>query len=89
MRRMLVGLLLTALLLGCGGTDGSKEKYFGGETVEHWLAGVKSPDPKARKKAADMLGNIGVVDARASDLPPGPEAGRAGCERGRVTRLRL
>ncbi len=65
MPRMLVGMLLTALLLGCGRTEGSKEKYFGGETVEHWLAGVKSPDPKARKKAADMLGNIGAVDARA------------------------
>ena len=65
MRRLIVGMLLSTLLLGCGRTDGPQEKYFGGETVEHWLDGVNSPDPKSRKKAADMLGNIGAVDARA------------------------
>ena len=65
MPRLFVGILLTLVLLGCSRTDGPKEKYFGGETVEHWLDGVKSPDAKSRKKAADMLGNIGAVDARA------------------------
>ncbi len=49
---------------GCG-ADAPKEKYFSGETVEHWLAAIKSPDPKTRKKAADVLGNVGPVDPGA------------------------
>ena len=65
MRSSLFGSLFAFALIGCGRTDGPKEKYFGGETVDHWLDGIKSGDPKVRKKAADMLGNIGPSDARA------------------------
>lgn len=50
---------------GCGRSDVPKEKYFSGEPVEHWLEAIKSPDPKTRKKAADVLGNVGPVDPRA------------------------
>ena len=56
---------LSLCLLGCGRSDVPKEKYFGGEPVEHWLEAVRSPDPKARKRAADVLGNVGPVDPRA------------------------
>ncbi len=64
MRRAFL-LLVFGLAAGCGRTDGPKEKYFGGEPVEHWLEAAKSADPKARKKSADVLGNIGPVDPRA------------------------
>ena len=64
MRSSLLGSLAALALIGCGRSDGPKEKYFGGETVDHWLDGIKSSDPKVRKKAADMLGNIGPSDAR-------------------------
>jgi len=60
-----VTLCVCLLGLGCGQPDVPKEKYFGGEPVEHWLEAIKSPDPKARKKAADVLGNVGPVDPRA------------------------
>ena len=51
-------------VVGCG-AGAPKEKYFSGEPVEHWLAAMKSPDPKTRKKAADVLGNVGPVDPGA------------------------
>ena len=60
-----VTLCVCLLGLGCGQPDVPKEKYFGGEPVEHWLEAVRSPDPKARKRAADVLGNVGPVDPRA------------------------
>ena len=50
---------------GCSRSEVPKEKYFSGEPVEHWLEAIKSPDPKTRKKAADVLGNVGPVDPRA------------------------
>jgi HEAT repeat protein len=52
-------------LLGCRRSDVPQEKYFSGHPVEHWLEALRSPDPKTRKKAADVLGNVGPVDARS------------------------
>lgn len=62
-----VSLLLTFCLFmfGCSRSDVPKEKYFGGEPVDHWLVEIKSPDPKKRKKAADILGNVGPADERS------------------------
>ena len=65
MRSSLLGSWFALALSSCGRSDAPKEKYYGGETVEHWLDGIKSGDPKVRKKAADILGNIGPSDARA------------------------
>ena len=65
MRRAILALLLAALAVGCSRTDVPKEKYFEGEPIEHWLEAIKSPDAKTRKKAADILGNVGPVDPRA------------------------
>ena len=58
-------LMLCLFLCGCRRSDVPTEKYFSGEPVEHWLGEIKSPDPKKRKKAADVLGNVGPVDPRA------------------------
>ncbi len=65
MRHAVLWTMLPILLLGCSRTDVPKEKYFSGEPVEHWLEAIKSPDAKVRKKAADVLGNVGTVDPRA------------------------
>jgi HEAT repeat protein len=65
MQRTVLLLMLCAVMVGCGQTDGPKEKYFHGELVEHWLEGIKSTDAKKRKHAADVLGNVGPVDPRA------------------------
>jgi HEAT repeat protein len=58
-----VAVVAAALLAGCGRDAGPKELYFTGEPVAHWLEAVKSPDPKVRKKAVDVLGNVGPADA--------------------------
>jgi len=58
-------MMLSVVMAGCSRSDVPKEKYFSGQPVEHWLEAIKSPDPKTRKKAADVLGNVGPVDPRA------------------------
>ncbi|MDB5312119.1 MAG: repeat protein [Gemmataceae bacterium] len=63
--RSFIPLVPLVFMAGCGRADVPKEKYFGGEPVEHWLTEIKNPDPKARKKAADVLGNVGPVDPGA------------------------
>ena len=65
MRAAVLFLVLALVASGCGRSDVPKEKYFGGEPVEHWLKEIKSPDPKKRKKAADVLGNVGPADERS------------------------
>lgn len=56
---------VVALAGGCGRESGPKELYFSGQPVSHWLEAAKSPDPKVRKKAADVLGNVGPADPAA------------------------
>jgi HEAT repeat protein len=56
--------ILCLFAVGCGG-NAPKEKYFSGEPVEHWLEAIHSRDAKVRKKAADVLGNVGPIDPRA------------------------
>ena len=65
MRRAAFWVAFLVAAAGCGRSDGPKGKYFGGEPVEHWLEAIKNPDPKVRKKAADVLGNVGPADPRA------------------------
>lgn len=65
MKRAVFSALLLSLTLGCGRGDVPKERYFSGQPVGHWLEAIKSPDPTTRKKAADVLGNVGPVDPGA------------------------
>lgn len=57
-------LLLVSLTVGCTRPK-TTARYFSGEPVEHWLTAIKDQDPKQRKKAAEVLGNVGPADARA------------------------
>ena len=65
MRQASLLLMLCLLMFGCSQSDVPKEKYFSGEPVDHWLEEIKSPDPKKRKKAAEILGNVGPADERS------------------------
>ncbi len=65
MRQASLLLMLCLLVFGCSRSDVPKEKYFSGEPVDHWLEEIKSPDTKKRKKAADVLGNVGPADDRS------------------------
>ena len=53
---------LALLAAGCHRDPGPLGLYFSGEPVSHWLETARSPDPKARKKAVDVLGNVGPAD---------------------------
>ena len=65
MRQAVFLMMLSVFMFGCSRSDVPKEKYFSDKPVEHWLEAIKSPEPKTRKKAADILGNVGPVDPRA------------------------
>jgi HEAT repeat protein len=65
MRYAILLMMFSGFMLGCSRTDPRQEKYFSGQPVEHWLEAIKSPDPKTRKKAAAVLGNVGPVDLRS------------------------
>jgi len=34
-----------------------------GQPVDHWVQALRDPDAKVRKRAADVLGNVGAADA--------------------------
>src|SRR5262245_20251157 len=65
MRPVALVLMVCLCAPGCGGGDVPKEKSFGGRPVEHWLEALKGRDPNARRKAAEVLGNVGPIDPRA------------------------
>ena len=65
MRQAVLLMMFSVVTFGCSRTDVPKEKYFSGEPVEHWLEAIKSSNPNTRKKAADVLGNVGPVDPRS------------------------
>ena len=59
-------LLAAVLAAGCGNSPSvPTAKYFSGQPVEHWLGEIKTGDAKARKRAADVLGNVGPTDPAA------------------------
>src|SRR5689334_10747116 len=65
MGKRLPAALLFVALAGCGKSQVPTERYFGGQPVSHWLEALRSPDPKVRNQAADVLGNVGPSDPRA------------------------
>jgi HEAT repeat protein len=50
------------ILAGC---SRSPEAVYSDKPVSHWLKAMDSPDAKERKKAADVLGNVGPSDPAA------------------------
>ena len=64
MRTMLV-LGLVAIAAGCHREKVPTEKYFSGQPVAHWVEELKSGNSRARKKAVDVLGNVGPADPAA------------------------
>jgi HEAT repeat protein len=65
MLRVLGALCVFILAAGCQRDEGPPGLYFSGEPVSHWVEAAKSPDPKVRKKAVDVLGNVGPADPAA------------------------
>ena len=65
MRTVRVLLVAAVVAAGCHRNPGPKGLYFSGEPVAHWLEAARSPDPKVRKKAVDILGNVGPADPAA------------------------
>lgn len=54
--------MVSATFVGCAPPPaGPPEKYFGGRTVDDWLVTIETGNPRDRKRAADMLGNVGPV----------------------------
>jgi HEAT repeat protein len=47
---------------GCGP---AAPTLAGGKPVSHWVEALHGPDPKARREAADKLGNVGPADPAA------------------------
>jgi HEAT repeat protein len=58
MRRVLV-LMLLLVTVGC---HKSEPPLAHGKPVGEWVAALRDPDARARKKAASVLGNVGAID---------------------------
>ncbi len=59
-------ILLAVLAAGCGNAlTVPTAKFFSGQPVAHWLGELRSTSPKARRHAADVLGNVGPTDPAA------------------------
>jgi HEAT repeat protein len=52
----------TAVLI-LSGCSQSGPTLAHGQPVEHWVRALRDPDAKVRKRAADVLGNVGAADA--------------------------
>lgn len=63
----MVVALAAAVAAGSGCTTREKVpgKWFAGRPVEEWLEAIGSPDAKVRRKAAEVLGNVGPADPRS------------------------
>ena len=57
-------LLVLTLAAGCSSRP-EGPLTAGGRPVSHWLDELRSPDPKARKKAVRELGHVGKADPAA------------------------
>jgi HEAT repeat protein len=57
MRYFTLGLILS--LVGCGHTPAPLAH---GKPVSHWLQALHAADPRKRKKAVEVLGNVGTAD---------------------------
>jgi HEAT repeat protein len=65
MRTTFTLIAMALLSTGCTREKVPTELYFSGEPVSHWTEAARSPDPKVRKKAIDVLGNVGPADPAA------------------------
>jgi HEAT repeat protein len=59
--RQLTFALSLGVLAGCSAPFGPTLAH--GKPVEHWVQALRDPDLKVRKRAADVLGNVGAADA--------------------------
>ena len=58
--RKLFALLAALAIVGCSKSPTMTTVH--GKSLHHWLSALTDKDPKVRKKAADVLGNVGVAD---------------------------
>jgi HEAT repeat protein len=61
LRSLLAGGALLAVA-GCGATPATQAS---GRPVSEWVAALSAPDYRQRKKAVEVLGNVGTHDAAA------------------------
>jgi HEAT repeat protein len=62
-RRFFALALLAALAVGCA--RNSQPLTASGKPVGHWVAALKDPDVKTRKRAVKALGAVGKADPSA------------------------
>jgi HEAT repeat protein len=58
--RFTILLLMAALLIGCSRAPVMTTVH--GKSVDHWLAALKDKDAKNRRKAVEVLSNVGAAD---------------------------
>jgi HEAT repeat protein len=56
-------IALAAAMLVLSGCGQPVPRLAHGKPVEHWVQALRDPDAKVRKRAADVLGNVGAADA--------------------------
>src|SRR5438552_8584255 len=52
-------LVFALIVIGCGKAPTTTVH---GKTLDYWVAALSDPDAKTRRKAAEMLGNVGAID---------------------------
>ncbi len=57
--RVLAFSLIFLALLGC---NKNRPLTAHGKPVQHWIEALQNPDVKARKKAVEVLSNVGTAD---------------------------
>jgi HEAT repeat protein len=58
--RQLIFAAAAFALAGCSDPPGPPMAH--GKPIEHWLRALRDPDANIRKRAADVLGNVGPAD---------------------------
>jgi HEAT repeat protein len=58
--RLVFALLAALSVLGCSRSPTMTTVH--GKSMQHWLSALNDKDPKVRKKAAEVLGNVGTAD---------------------------
>src|SRR5262245_40980847 len=48
------------MAIGCGKAPPATVH---GKTLDYWIAGLNHPDAKVRRKAAEVLGNVGAIES--------------------------
>ena len=59
------GVIIAIAVVILAGCSRSPEAIYADKPVSHWLKAMDSPDAKERKKAADILGNVGPSNPAA------------------------